>query len=344
MLIKLEGGPDGALSHVLHRVNVKLVKALACTNKQFLTSMKEFMRERSAAIIAKFWRRYGWTANTQNLADAFRTVKLTERDARAMGFDVLVKHLRKKVVLRVALQFMRRIMYSAAKLLKISYGDKIFNIRVFLCTFMIAFYEHCVFEYVGTKEQCVIDWTHRLIQNVFNIAELLAQGTAFRDIPRAVTEALPGLLTGFENAFNAWKTPDKAVLVARIEHATRMLMKHFRIIDPYEPLDAHRRAEFRAQICRLRDQLRQINGPNACRVFDEHILGCLIYETWDAQNPVDWPLWANYHMEEVFGAAFPHYWEAEGLAANQRFIEEFDMRFPQFWEVWATNTMSPVLA
>ena len=143
MLIRPEGGPDGAMSLVLRRVDLKHIKLVGRSNKQFLAFTKDFVREDAVGKIAKFWRRYGWTMKMKDLAGAYRTVKLTELDARGMGFEFIVQYLRKSFVLKVSLLFYRRILYGAADIVKIRLHDlseheEKPNIRVFLCGYMIS--------------------------------------------------------------------------------------------------------------------------------------------------------------------------------------------------------------
>lgn len=310
MLIRPEGGLDGAMSHVLRRVGLKHIKLVGLSNKQFLLFTKDFVRERSAQTIARFWRRYGWSMKIDRLADAYLTVKLTEMDARDMGFELFVKHLRKKFVIRVALLFYRRILYGAAEILKARAALVRLNIREFLAGYIVAFYSESIFEKFGPTEREVVRASLPLFECVHVMACFLAQGVACTDLPRHVLSTLPVLHSEYASAFNAWRTPDLEALCKRIVDAVCALCDAFRCISTYEPVDEPVRVEFRRNTRRLRDKLDEMRGPGTSRMLDEYMVGCLVYETWDPLNPIDWTLWANFHMDDLFAAMDEEYWEA----------------------------------
>ena len=315
MLIRPEGGPDGAMSLVLRRVDLKHIKLVGRSNKQFLAFTKDFVREDAVGKIAKFWRRYGWTMKMKDLAGAYRTVKLTELDARGMGFEFIVQYLRKSFVLKVSLLFYRRILYGAADIAKIRLHDlseheEKPNIRVFLCGYMIVYYGEQVFEEIQEKERRLVHAATALLRCVHEISDQLVEGVHFKNLPTNLVETLPTLHAEFVGAFNAWKVPDLKVLVERIVYAVQRLFAAFCHLSTYHPNDEPLRAEFRLQIRRLRAKLDEIKGPGTSSMVDQFITGSLVYETWDPLDPIDWPLWANFHMDELIAAMDEEYWEA----------------------------------
>lgn len=302
-------------SHVVVGLLVKLLnprelKLLGRANKHFVSSVCPHVRELSAGQIQCVWRRYGWRLNTKDLAKAFCTAKLSDAGARSFEFDEIVKFLRRKHVVRIAKHFLRRIVYGCAEFSKTKPEGKEYTIRVFLAAYMIGYFAEHVFEFLGETERDLIAATSLLLACVHSIAEKLAETGCFLDLPRDLVTDLLGHVHVYHTAFTAWQTPDKAMLLGRMERATRALLQAYALIDPYNPLDEPVRQEFRVQTRRLFNKFVEMGAAAELQQFERYKVGTLSYETFDPANPIDWELWANYHAEIVSAMQTDEYWEA----------------------------------
>lgn len=296
-------------------LNLKELKLLGRANKHFVSSVRPHVRELSAAQMQCLWRRCGWRVNTNNLAKTFLAAKLSEADARAFQFEEIVQHLRKKCVVKIALVFLRRIVYASADIIKISLKDKKYNVRVFLAGYMIKYFPEHVFESLGVSERDLIAAASPLLEVVLSIAGTLAEHCPFRDLPLHLAESFLPLVSAYEEAFKTWKKPDHEKLVSRMVNATRALLVAFPLLDPYNPLDEPMRQEFRQQIRRMFTKFVDIGAAAELQQFERFKVGTLSYETFNPANPIDWELWANYHAENVIAMLSDEYW---ALWANER--------------------------
>jgi len=143
------------------------------------------------------------------------------------------------------------------------------NVRVVLAGYMIAHRPTHVFESMGVLEQSLFESAGLMVSSLQRIAESVSVCGAFGSVPRDLTEGFTGALFEYLKRFKAWKVPDEVKLTCRIKHALVALGQAQRHLPPSEPETSRLKIEFRTQIERLRNKLRQIAGPAALAQFDE---------------------------------------------------------------------------
>jgi hypothetical protein len=134
------------------------------------------------------------------------------------------------------------------------------NVRIFLAAYMIVGHPWRVFEQVGALERPLIDSAQTLL-DIFE--KILHSEIPVHQLHPDLTRSLPIALFRYMRDFRAWKLPDEAKLVVRVKHALVALFTARERLPPDEPEDSELKTEFRTQIRRLRDKLRQIEGPEA---------------------------------------------------------------------------------
>ena len=87
-------------------------------------------------------------------------------------------------------------------------------------------------------------------------------------LPRDLTKSFVPALFTYVRDFHLWKVPDEAKLVSRIKHALVALYQARLQLPPDEPEDSQLNTEFRTQILRLRQKMRQIAGEDVLLNFD----------------------------------------------------------------------------
>ena len=148
----------------------------------------------------------------------------------------------------------------------------IVTIRVFLAAYMIALHPTQVFETIGAVERDLTESAQRLLDLFESILSAIRSHPHFAlcALPADTAQSFLLALSNYQLCFHAWKTPDAAKLIGRIQHALVALYHAAHHLLP-APADAGPRAELRTQVRRLRDKLAQIAGPDALARFDrEH--------------------------------------------------------------------------
>ncbi len=139
------------------------------------------------------------------------------------------------------------------------------NVRIFLAAYMIVGHPWRVFEQVGALERPLIDSAQTLL-DIFE--KILHSEIPVHQLHPDLTRSLPIALFRYMRDFRAWKLPDEAKLVVRVKHALVALFTARERLPPDEPEDSELKTEFRTQIRRLRDKLRQIAGADELAKFD----------------------------------------------------------------------------
>lgn len=255
--------------------------------------------QKFAVRIQRFWRSRFPDMSSAKLAELFRTAKLGETDARSFTFEQVVVHLRVSSTIEVTTGFLKRLMLATR-----DRGPH--NSRVFVAAVMCAYFERHTFEEMGDVERALTDAARKLLKCVDAISIFLTVSRFFCHVPAEYLQEFPVLIKDYEQKFRAWKLPDAAKLVGRINHALRSLVWAFVELDPLDPLNEDVRKEFRMQIRRLSVKLVQIQGPGALQEFETLRATVMPWETLDELNPVDWALWTNHFMD----GAFHFDWEA----------------------------------
>eukprot|EP00291_Cryptomonas_curvata_P026132 CAMPEP_0172172484 /NCGR_PEP_ID=MMETSP1050-20130122/12474_1 /TAXON_ID=233186 /ORGANISM="Cryptomonas curvata, Strain CCAP979/52" /LENGTH=157 /DNA_ID=CAMNT_0012844033 /DNA_START=175 /DNA_END=645 /DNA_ORIENTATION=+ len=95
------------------------------------------------------------------------------------------------------------------------------NVRVFLAAYMIALHPTHVFEAMGAVERDLTESAQRLLELFETILSAIRSRPhcASGSLPAAPTQAFLPALADYQRCFHAWKTPDAAKLVGRIQHA-----------------------------------------------------------------------------------------------------------------------------
>ena len=187
------------------------------------------------------------------------------------SFDSLVVLLREKPVIAAAKRCLQRIHLltvfrhgSPSRVL--SPGNV--NVRVVLAAFMIAYRPAYVFESMAPLETALLEAATPLITTFQAICLAVVTGGSFASVPHELTRNFATMLYEYLKRFKAWKIPDEAKLTLRIKHGLTALYQAEEYLPEDEPADSKLRNEFRTQIERLRDKLRQIAGADALQQFD----------------------------------------------------------------------------
>ena len=203
---------------------------------------------------------------------------LIGHELRGGSFDQLVRFLRDEgTVARCQTCLPRILSLCSAKSTPASQAEQDpstanLNVRVFLAAYMIALHPTRIFEEMGAVERDLTESAQRLLELFETILSAIRSRPhcASASLPAATTQAFLPALADYQRCFHAWKTPDAAKLVGRIQHALVALYRAARHLPP-GPADAGTRGELRRQVRRLREKLAQIAGPDAVGRFDrEH--------------------------------------------------------------------------
>ena len=147
------------------------------------------------------------------------------------------------------------------------------NVRVFLASFMIAYRPTHVFEAMGNLENELFTAARELLNCFETMVSTVHGGRSLSQIPLDVTRPFESLLCNYLKCFKAWKVPDEAKLTCRIQHALIALYEAQGHLPACEPAESKLSVEFRTQIARLRDKLKQIAGEAKLREFDNSRAG-----------------------------------------------------------------------
>ena len=135
-----------------------------------------------------------------------------------------------------------------------------------MASYMMVVFPRNVFEDMGPLETKLL----ASAKDVLRIYEtILHSGVRMSQLPADLTRSLPVALFAYIRDFKAWKVPDETKMVGRIKHALGALYDARLQLPADEPRDSQLNVEFRTQIARLREKMRQIAGPAALAAFDE---------------------------------------------------------------------------
>jgi hypothetical protein len=175
---------------------------------------------------------------------------LREEHVKAMSFETLMVHLRTPDTIRKARDLLSR------------FADAPLNVRVVLAGFLVKHHKPRVFEDFGNLEQALVEATLPLLSGLEELARKIT--------PKAGEVAAFNVqLRAYLAAFEAWKKPDEAKLLKRIEHALVALGHAESALPASEPEDSKLVVEFRSQTDRLRDKMLRIGGADCLAAFDE---------------------------------------------------------------------------
>ena len=136
-------------------------------------------------------------------------------------------------------------------------GPERVNVRIFLAAYMITVYPVNVFEHTGELEIRLMASAKLLLET---FEKILYSTSPFRGMPHDVTKSFPSQLFDYLRDFKAWKIPDEARLLKRIEHALVALYQARAHLPPDEPENSQLNTEFRTQISRLKEKMLKIGG------------------------------------------------------------------------------------
>ena len=224
--------------------------------------------------IQRFLRRYK-NATTQKIVALFLGGGPTIEKVKSISFEHLVVFLREKHIIAISKACLQRIhllcTFRHGTLCRTLAPENV-NVRVFLAAFMIAYRSTHVFEGMGQLEQSLLESAIPLLERFQQICDSLRKGdppVGFAGVSETLTREFPEMLFEYLKRFKAWKVPDEAKLILRIKHALLALYQAQEHLPPVESEESNLRAEFSAQIDRLRSKFRQIAGADALAAFDE---------------------------------------------------------------------------
>ena len=147
---------------------------------------------------------------------------------------------------------------------------KAVNVKIILASYMIRYHTDQVFETVGYFETNLLQASVALLDCFDRICNAIHTSNShrFQDVPHDTTSGFVNLLESYLQSFTAWKKPDEAKLMSRIQHALTALYKAKAQLPPDEPADSTLSNEFRVQISNLRKKLSVIGGEAALSAFD----------------------------------------------------------------------------
>ena len=181
------------------------------------------------------------------------------------SFEELIGFLRMKPTIAIAKACIHRILRLALLQSKIrppDAADKI-NVRIFLAAYMIVCFPTNVFERIGPTEQALLDAARRMLETFEGICLAVhgADRPSVAQLPRPLMERLPGEVREYLDRFAAWRVPDEARLVGRIERALlAVLQARAEAGAGAAGLNA---AELEGQAARLREKLAKLAGTDA---------------------------------------------------------------------------------
>ena len=139
------------------------------------------------------------------------------------------------------------------------------NVRVVLAAYMIVVRPTNVFEDPNVPEVKNVCEAAKNLLLIFE--EILLLTGPFHTISKDLSKSLPQAVSRYLSDFKAWKVPDEAKLVARIQVALIALYQGLAQLPQDE--ESTLKTEFETQIRTLRDKLRQISSPATLARFDE---------------------------------------------------------------------------
>ncbi len=156
--------------------------------------------------------------------------------------------------------------------------------RQFLAAYMIVYFPAHVFDKIENLEQALIVAANHFIRSFDNIVADMSSGDMSPlSVPADSAHLFLVLTHRYFNAFHAWKTPDCAALIGRIERSILMLIQARDRINTFGPGlnlvapglnpvapgpgDLAAMAELTAQIERMEIKLVQLAGAQAAAQF-----------------------------------------------------------------------------
>ena len=239
----------------------------------------------AAKTIQKYWRqRFSRRTTAKIVHRALHKIDMTIDHVKNISFEALVVFLREKPVIsatKAALQRMHMLSTFRHGSPSKSIAPENVNVRVFLAAYMIAYRPTNVFESMGTLEQALFESAVPMLSMFERMCDTLlaAPFKHFQYVPADQTKDFPTALFEFLRRFKAWKVPDEIKLTCRIKHALVALYDAEGHLPPDEPEDSKLKVEFRTQIARLREKLKQIAGQEAVDKLDENrLIGAPVVE------------------------------------------------------------------
>jgi len=224
-----------------------------------------------SAVLCRFWRNSLLTNNTTaKLAKNFSDKGLLFATMETMKLEEMTIFLKQTDTIQLAQQYLMRIQ----RLSNLLHGTALlphtlFNIRVFLASYMILIYPESAFQTMGDLETLLLESTKKLHSNFEAILDALTnEKKMFREIPHELTKAFPVLLEDFLDRFSKWKVVDEVNVIARIKHALIALLEARRNLMFDDCITAEMSFEFLNQLKRLKDKLLQIGGPDVVKDFE----------------------------------------------------------------------------
>ena len=141
--------------------------------------------------------------------------------------------------------------------------------RVIVAAYMIACHQASVFESMEVLERALFEAAVKMIRSFELIISSVLNSGSFESVPEEVSARFRDELFAYFRCFTEWKVPDEARLLTRIRHALVAMYEAQAHLPEDEPENSALSVEFRTQIDRLRQKLRQIGGEAALTLFDE---------------------------------------------------------------------------
>lgn len=221
-------------------------------------------------VIRRFWfsKKH---SSTKRLIKKFLDVGLLGSKVREMGFEALVPFLRHQQTIKATKDILQRFHEQAIHvhgMPDVAPEDlntvKNVNVRVFVASYMIAFFPGHVFESTGLLESELRKSSTELITCFEEmVAQFNANNMGFTGISNSVRGKFINLLFGYLIIFKKWKVPDEAKLTIRIRKAIRALHIATLQLPADENPNSRLSFELRTQTTRLYEKLRQIAGRDA---------------------------------------------------------------------------------
>ena len=225
---------------------------------------KAIMDKKIAALpkIQRFWLRFRFKS-TKRFVLSFLSTGLAIDFVKSISFESLVAFLRTMPVIDITKKCLHRIYLLSTLTCESSIDYSYVNVRIFLSSYMIAYYPTYVFESMEPLEQKLFDVAVPLTVKFENICNIIKSSEyhSFLELSKDFIIVLHEYL----KRFKAWKVHDEARLICRIKYALTALYQAQLQLLPEDPTNS----EVNYQISQLRGQIMQLAGINSLNEFDE---------------------------------------------------------------------------
>ena len=211
---------------------------------------------------------------TQKLAIDARSKGMTSTIAKKLPFKELSSRLRQEPLIKVVKLIIHRVCVLTADGVNVcpeAAETKFLNVRIFLASYMVAWYPKQVFESEGDLEKKLTQAAIEMLAIFDPLCDEIIESENWVDMNDAIDRAImfPGAFHAYMKAFEAWKGRDEKRLNGRIKHALNALQEADDQLLEYEAGFHSMRSEFRSQKKRLLEKLRQIVGVDEVQMMED---------------------------------------------------------------------------